>query len=302
MSEGSEDRMFIRQRCRAVAKEPQHVAGSVERVRDQTGGDRGTDRMEPIFERSRHTEVSTSTANGPEQIGFFVLACPHHLALGGDEFDGSKIVEGEAILAHQPAQPTTQGEPGDPGARNDPARDRQTVQLGFPVELAPGDAALRPYRAAFGIDVNPFHRRQVDHQSAVDGRAPCHVVTATTNRDFEAQLAREVDGIDHVGDATASGDQRRALVHQTVVDPSRFIVACVRRPQELPGETCRKIPRRPRQRIELSSWGHSSFGPPCLLPPRLHQEQTRIIQPRVNYFHLHCGDEQAAAPHRVARL
>jgi hypothetical protein len=72
--------------------------------------------MEVIFERSRHTEVSASTANGPEQIGFFVLACLHDLAFGGDEFDGSKVVEGEAVLAHQPAQPATQGEPGDAGA------------------------------------------------------------------------------------------------------------------------------------------------------------------------------------------
>jgi hypothetical protein len=58
--------------------------------------------------------------------------------------------------------------------------------LRLAIELGPGDATLRPYRAAFGIDVNSFHRRQVDHQSAIDGRAPCHVVTATTNRDFEA--------------------------------------------------------------------------------------------------------------------
>jgi hypothetical protein len=50
MSEGSEDRMFIGQGCRAVAKEPQQVAGPVERVGDQTGGDRGTYRMELIFE------------------------------------------------------------------------------------------------------------------------------------------------------------------------------------------------------------------------------------------------------------
>jgi len=84
--------------------------------------------------------------------------------------------------------------------------------------------------------VNSFHRRQVDHQSSIDGRSPRHIVTATANRDFEAELAREVDGIDHVGDATAFGDQCRALVHQAVMHPSRFIVACVRRPQELPGE------------------------------------------------------------------
>ena len=128
-----------------------------------------------------------------------------------------------------------------PGARNHPARDRQTVQLGLAIELAPGDATLRPHRTALGIDVNAFHRRQVDHQSAIDGRASRHVVTAATNRDFEAQLAREVDGIDYVGDATASGDQRRALVHQTVVDLSRFLVARVRRPQELPGERAGKF-------------------------------------------------------------
>ena len=170
-----------------------------------------------------------------------MLAGPHDLAIGGDELDGSKIVEGEAMLAHQPAQPTTEGEPGDAGAGNNPARDRETVQLGFAVELAPGDAALRPYRAAFGIDVDSLHRREVDHHSAIDGRASCHVVTAATNRDFEAQLAREVDGIDHVGHATTSGDQRRALVHQPVVDLSRFLVACVRRPQELPGERAGKF-------------------------------------------------------------
>ena len=64
---------------------------------------------------------------------------------------------------------------------------------------------------------------------------------ATTNCDFEAQLAREVDGIDHVGHATTSGDQRRALVHQTVVDPSRFLVPHVRRLQELPRERAGKF-------------------------------------------------------------
>jgi len=88
MCEAPEDRMFVGQRCRAVAKEPQYVAGSVERVRDQTGRHDGTYRMELIFERSRHTEVSASAANGPEQIGFFVLAGPHDLAFGSYEFDG----------------------------------------------------------------------------------------------------------------------------------------------------------------------------------------------------------------------
>ena len=69
-------------------KKLQQVTGSIEGVRDQTGGDRGTYRMKLIFEGSRHTEVSTSAANSPEQIGFFILACPYYLAFGSDEFDG----------------------------------------------------------------------------------------------------------------------------------------------------------------------------------------------------------------------
>jgi hypothetical protein len=60
------------------------------------------------------------------------------------------------------------------------------MQLRLAIELGPSDATLRPCRTAFKIDVNSFHRRQVDHQSAIDGRAPCHVVTATANRHFEA--------------------------------------------------------------------------------------------------------------------
>jgi hypothetical protein len=60
------------------------------------------------------------------------------------------------------------------------------VQLRLAIELGPGDAALRPYRTALGINADSFHRRQVNHQSAIDGGAPRHVVTAATNRHFEA--------------------------------------------------------------------------------------------------------------------
>src|SRR3954463_15913598 len=113
MSQACKDRMFVGQRCRAVAKESQYVAGSVERVRDQTGRHDGTYRVQLIFERCRHTEVSAAAANGPEQIVLLILACPHHLSLGSDELDGLKVIQGEAMLAHQPAQPAPQRQPGD---------------------------------------------------------------------------------------------------------------------------------------------------------------------------------------------
>ena len=124
-----------------------------------------------------------------------------------------------------------------PVVETTPPVTARPCSCGLAVELAPGDAALRPHRSALGIDVDAFHRRQVDHHPAVDGRAARHVVAAAANRDLEAQPAREIDGIHHVGHAAASGDQCRPLVDQAVVDFSRFLVARVRRPQEL---SCRK--------------------------------------------------------------
>jgi hypothetical protein len=84
---------------------------------------------------------------------------------------------------------------------------------------------LGPRGTGVRIDVNAFHRRQVDHQPAVDGRTPRHIVAAATDRHLETQLSREVDGVDDVGDATASSNQYRAFVHQTVVDFPCLLVA-----------------------------------------------------------------------------
>jgi hypothetical protein len=113
--------------------------------------------------------------------------------------------------------------------------------LRLAIELGPGDATLCPPSATAWLDVNAFHRREVNHQPAVDGRAPGHIVTATTNRQFEAQLAGEVDRIDHVGHATTSGNQSRMLVHQTIMNPSGFVIPRVRGLQELPRERVGKL-------------------------------------------------------------
>ena len=82
---------------------------------------------------SARTRHSSPMAGGPWSAG-----ASHH------EFDSLEIVEGEAILAHQPAQPATEREPGDPRAGDHPARYRQTMQLRLAIELGPGDATLRP--------------------------------------------------------------------------------------------------------------------------------------------------------------
>src|SRR5262249_13842341 len=151
MNKSAKDHLLIGERSRAIAVEPQHIAGAIERVGDQAAGNHRSYGMELKLEGCRNAEVSTATAHGPEKIGLLLLARAHALAFGGDKFDGAKIVEGKTVFANQPAQPTAESEPSNSCTGHNTARDRQGVQLRLAVELTPGDATLRPRRASLGI-------------------------------------------------------------------------------------------------------------------------------------------------------
>jgi hypothetical protein len=73
--------------------------------------------------------------------------------------------------------------------------------------------------------VNSFHQREVDHESAIDGRASRHIVAAATHCDFKAQVSCKVDGADNVGHAAGADNQCRAFVHQSVVNLSSVVIS-----------------------------------------------------------------------------
>jgi hypothetical protein len=91
--------------------------------------------------------------------------------------------------------------------------------------------------------MDSLHRCEVDHQSVVDGCASGHIMTPAANRDLETELTPELDGVDNVGHAAAAGNQRRTLVHEAIMDPSRLIVAGIAGLQQLPRERVGKFPR-----------------------------------------------------------
>ncbi len=66
------------------------------------------------------------------------------LAIGGHHVGGEQVVGGEAVLAHQPADPTAECESGDAGVADDAARGRQAVGLGLVVDITPQGTALYP--------------------------------------------------------------------------------------------------------------------------------------------------------------
>ena len=165
-----------------------------------------------------------------------VLAHTNDAAIGKDEIRGAQVVERQAVLRHQPAQASTEREAGNTGTADDAASGRQSVQLRLAIEFLPQHPTLRSNGPSGQVDVNPLHRRQIDHQAVVDHRPAGHVVPAAANRCFEAGRPRQPHSVDHICDAVAHGDGSRAFVDQAVVDLSAIFVPVVRRQQQFARE------------------------------------------------------------------
>ena len=163
-------------------------------------------------------EVAAAAAHAPEEVGVLVRARLHELALGRDEVDRDELVDREPVLAHDPADPAAERQPGDAGVRDDPGRHREPERLRLPVELAEQDARLHARGALLGIDAHALHRREVDHQRVVGDRKARERVPAAAHGDRQAARAPELHRGDHVRDAGAASDQRRMPVDRAVPD------------------------------------------------------------------------------------
>ncbi len=133
--------------------------------------------------------------------------------VGGHHVGGEQVVDSGAVLAHQPADAAAEGEAGDAGVGDDPADRREPEELRLAVELAPEHAGLGARGARRGVDSDPLHRREVDHEAAVADGVTADVVAAAADGDEQVMLAREADRGEDVGDAGAAGEQagRRSI-------------------------------------------------------------------------------------------
>src|SRR4051794_34221871 len=100
--------------------------------------------MQLVLERRNDAEITTASAQAPEQVGIFAPAGRQELAIGGDDNSRQKVVAREAISASKPAQATPQGQPRDPGVRIGAACRCQTEGLRLVVKIAPSHASLGP--------------------------------------------------------------------------------------------------------------------------------------------------------------
>jgi hypothetical protein len=82
---------------------------------DGPGQDGWPDGVKVELERGDHAEVTAAASQRPEQIGVLVLGRPQQLAVRRHDVNREEVVDRQAVLAHQPADATAEGEPGNAG-------------------------------------------------------------------------------------------------------------------------------------------------------------------------------------------
>ncbi len=97
--------------------------------------------MQLEFELGDDPEVTAAAAQAPEQVGVLVRAGVQQPAVGGDEIGADEVVAGEAVLAHQPADPTAERVPGDTRRRYEASGGGEAVRLRLVVDVGPDRAA-----------------------------------------------------------------------------------------------------------------------------------------------------------------
>jgi hypothetical protein len=208
---------LIGQALRELAIEIEDRARSGKRVR----GDAAEDHVEgvrSVFERRHYAEVSAATSDRPEQLRVVVVTGGDDATIREDDFGRFEVVDCHPVLAHEPANASSECEPGDPRRGDDSTGRGQAVHAGGAVVLVPRHASLRTHTPSRGIDMCAAHRREVDHEPTVGCREPCDVVTTAAHRDLDTRLTTELHSISNVRRVRTARDECRAFVDQTVVN------------------------------------------------------------------------------------
>ena len=244
---------LVRQVACEVAVEAHDLLGAVARIEDRAGGHGRADRVQIELEGGDDAEIASAAAQAPEEVGVLRRARGEDLAVGGDHLGRAQVVAGQAVLAHQPADPAAQREAGDAGGRDQAPGSGESVLLGRRVELPPGDAALGGGGAAAHIHRDALHRREVDDDAVVAGREAGNAVAAAAHGDVEPLAAREADCVAHVGGIGAAGDHRRAGVMGAVPDRTSLVVGAVAGPDQLSVQPVLELLQRCRSKHSLRS-------------------------------------------------
>ena len=181
--------------------------------------------VQPELEAGHDAEVAAAAPDRPEQVGMVGLVGDDDPAVGRHHLDRQERVDRQAVFAHEPADPATEGQPGDADAAGVPERRGQTVLGSGCGVLAGGQARLRPGDASVGVDVEALHQAEVEDDAALDRAEPGQAVRTAPHRELEAGVTGEDDRPGDVGGRGRADDQRRVAVDGRVMDLAGHVVA-----------------------------------------------------------------------------
>src|SRR6516162_440170 len=105
--------------------------------------------------------------------------------------------------------------------------------MSLPIQITKDSSTLHSGGTVLGIDMNPFHARQVNHDTFVAERPPGYIVTATAHRDQQFIFACEVHSSHYIGYTCASCDDAWVLINAGIPDFPRFFIGKISRLDQL---------------------------------------------------------------------
>jgi hypothetical protein len=176
--------------------------------------------------------------------------------ISGDDVGAQEVVTNETVLAGQPAEAATEGETGNSGGRDCPADRRQPKGLRLVIELGPEDASFSPRRPRDGIDPDPFHEGEIEHQPTVTDGITRHVVSPTADGEDELVLAGEGDRGNDIRNTGRAHDQRRVAVDHRIPEPTDGVVVRVARLEE----STAQLRAKSLEHLLVKGWSVTSDG------------------------------------------
>ncbi|KAF4160003.1 hypothetical protein CNMCM6936_004132 [Aspergillus lentulus] len=153
-----------------------------------------------VGEAGHDAEVVSGPAEAPEEVGVFGRGCCHDLSVGQDDRCRQEIVDGETVLATQPAISAAQGKAANACMVDGASHGGQPVLGSGLVDFLPGGAPAD--RNSFGswVHGDGFHEGQVYDQATVGGAGASDRVASTFDGEVDMMLlSPEESGADILG-------------------------------------------------------------------------------------------------------
>src|SRR5262249_59102168 len=133
-----------------------------------------------------------------EEVRMFTGIDVAELAVSRDNIGRDQVITGEAVLARQPANATTQGEASDACVCIGAPRGGQAKSLRLVVECPPRDAALGTGRPPSGVNPYAAHPGQVNDEAAIAHCRTWDVVATAAHRHQQMVGAGEMNAGDDI--------------------------------------------------------------------------------------------------------